>query len=35
MIEGMGGVWEELPAGTFAAAGTSVRTVLLTANQPG
>ena len=34
MIEGMGGAWEELPAGTFAAAGTSVRTVLLTASQP-
>ena len=34
MIEGMGGNWEELPAGTFAAAGTNVRTVLLTASQP-
>ena len=34
MIEGMGGAWEELPVGTFAAAGTSVRTVLLTATQP-
>ena len=34
MIEEMGGAWEELPAGTFAAVGTNVRTVLLTANQP-
>ena len=34
-IEGMGGAWEELPADTFAAAGTSVRTVLLMASQPG
>jgi len=31
MVEGMGGTWEELPAGTLAAAGTSVRSVLLTA----
>ncbi len=34
IIEEMGGKWEELPANTFAAAGTSVRTVLLTATQP-
>ena len=34
MIEEMGGAWEELPAGTFAAAGTGVRTVLITATQP-
>lgn len=34
IIEEMGGEWEELPAHTFAAAGTSVRTVLLTATQP-
>ncbi len=33
-IREMGGAWEELPAGTFAAAGTSVRTVLLTASKP-
>ena len=34
IIEEMGGEWEELPANTFAAAGTGVRTVLLTATQP-
>ena len=34
VIEEMGGAWEELPPGTFAAAGTNVRTVLLTASQP-
>ncbi len=34
IIEEMGGEWEELPANTFAAAGTNVRTVLLTATQP-
>ena len=34
IIEQMGGEWEELPANTFAAAGTNVRTVLLTATQP-
>ncbi len=34
VIEEMGGAWKELPASTFAAAGTSVRTVLLTASQP-
>lgn len=33
MIEGMGGAWEELPAGTFVAAGTSVRKVLITATN--
>jgi hypothetical protein len=30
LIEQHGGTWEELPPGTFAEAGTSVRTVLLT-----
>ena len=35
VIEEMGGAWEELPPGTFSAAGTNVRTVLLTASQPG
>ena len=34
LIEEMDGAWEVLPAGTFAAAGTNVRTVLLTATQP-
>ena len=34
IVEAMGGEWEELPAGTFAAAGTNVRTVLLTATKP-
>lgn len=29
MVEKMGGAWEELPEGTFAEAGTGVRTVLL------
>ncbi len=34
IIKEMGGVWEEVPDNTFAAAGTSVRTVLLSATQP-
>ena len=32
IIEEMGGEWEELPTDTFAAAGTSVRTVLMSAS---
>lgn len=35
LIEGMGGEWEELPANTFAAAETAVRTVLMSATRPG
>ena len=33
LIEEMDGKWEELPAGTFPAAGSNVRTVLLTATK--
>lgn len=34
LVEACGGLWEELPASTFADAGTSVRSVLLTIDAP-